>query len=183
MPELEFNDAERYLLENWQVATEVEDSMSEVRDKYQALCERISEAVRENHKELDLEIVEVLSVAKAGVKSGAIILGRSSWPSEGKNWPTGFWVENLRLEVLLDQEQDPPMVGFWLISDDDVDVQAFGRAVKDAAKDAFSAEQLSRWHLGDNDETAFVGRVVARKEEVLTMLSKGETERFVYTIV
>jgi hypothetical protein len=185
MAEQTFNEAEQFLLQNWATTIEVEDSISEVRTKYEALCERIAEGVAESHKELDIQTVKVLITAgPAAIKSGVIVVGRSSWPSEGKIYQTAFWVENLRLEVLLDEDEDDPMVGFWLQAPDDSrDFAADVKAIQGAAKKILTSEQLSQWHLGNGEETAIVGRVVASKQELLAMLSKGETERFVDTIV
>jgi len=189
MPEQKFNEAELYLLQNWAVATDVEDAIAEVRTKYEALCVKIAETVKASHtKELDdEEIVEVLKIAgPARLKSGAIVLRRSSWPSNGKNSPTGFWVENLRLEYLNDENEAPPEIGFWLDWDDEKDDDIYGavaKAIAEAARKAFSSEQSSQWKPGDNDRTALIGKVVASKQELLGMLSSGKTEEFVDCIV
>jgi len=42
MAEQSFNEAEQYLLQNWNVASEIEDSIKEVRAKYQGLCECVA---------------------------------------------------------------------------------------------------------------------------------------------
>jgi len=189
MAEQKFDEAEQYLLQNWAVATDVEDAIDGVRTKYEALCVRIAETVTDNHKkELDdEEVVAVLKIAgPARLKSGAIVLRRSSWPSNGKNSPTGFWVTNLRLEYLNDEDKAPPEIGFWLDWDDEKDDDVYStvaKAIADAARKAFSSEQSSQWKPGDNEWTPLIGKVVASKEEIREMLSKNDTERFVDTIV
>jgi hypothetical protein len=185
MPDHKFNEAEEYLLEHWEIAREVEDSMEAVRDKYQVLCERIAEQVKESHKELDTDSVEVYR-SSGILKSGGMVLSRKSWPSYGKNQPTGFWIENLRLEFLVDAEEDEPIVGFWLIWSDDADDEFYANAetrIKNAAKKLLTSEKMKAWEFGDNEDTPLVGRQIAPKQELLNMLSKGDSARFVETIV
>jgi hypothetical protein len=45
MPATKFNDAERYLLANWQQARLIEVSMGEIREKYAGICERVLDSV------------------------------------------------------------------------------------------------------------------------------------------
>jgi hypothetical protein len=118
--------------------------------------------------------------------SGGMILGRQSWPSYGKNQPTGFWIQNLRLEFLVGAEEDEPVVGFYICLKEDAEEEDYERAkkeFKDAVKKRLSSEQLKSWEFGDNEYTPLIGKRIASKQELLRMLSKGESERFVNTIV
>lgn len=184
MPDHEFNEAEEYLLDHWEIATGVEDSMEMVRNKYQVLCERIAEQVKESHKELENDRVEV-DRSSGTLKSGGMVLGRQSWPSYGKE-PTGFWVVNLRLEFLVNAEEEEPIVGFWLIWNDKADDEFYenaATAIRNAAKKQLSSDKMKAWEFGDNEDTPLVGRRIASKQELLNMLSKGDSKRFVDTIV
>jgi hypothetical protein len=108
MPKELLNEAERFLLEHWGEARILEKSMEDVRTKYKEVFQRIIDAVAEAHPELDAQRSRVTQFWA----DGYIGFGRKSWPS-GANWHSGFWVENLRLEILAAEDTEPPYAYIW----------------------------------------------------------------------
>ena len=108
----------------------------------------------------------------------------NQWPRDGENRPTGFWIENIRLEVLANEDEPPPLIGLWVISSDDkFDYDPAQAAIVHAARESFGTEKRSSWHFGDNENTAIIGRKIATKKVLLEMLANGESQGFVDLIV
>src|SRR5437660_6622137 len=94
-----FNEAERFLLEHWEDAQLLEESMNGVRTKYKEVFQRIIDAVTEGHPELDAHRIYVTQFWG----SGSIGFGRKTCPARDPNWPSGLWVWDLRVEMLTAQ--------------------------------------------------------------------------------
>ena len=107
------NEAQRYLLANWQDARMLEESMEAVREQYRQIFDRVAESVKGIHPELD--------VSKAYVTqfwgSGAIGFSRQEWPDADKGADTpGLWIEYLRLENLSSDAEPAPLATIWVPS-------------------------------------------------------------------
>jgi hypothetical protein len=105
-----FNDAERFLLKSWGAASQLEESMVSVRDKYQQLCEQIVEDFRHRHVELDASRVRV---THRSADWGYLWVSKKTWPKDNKS-PVGIWVEYIRLEYLADDDEPPPLASLWI---------------------------------------------------------------------
>src|SRR5437660_6708568 len=90
------NEAEHFLVEHWEDARLLEESMEGVRTKYKEVFQRIIDAVTGLHPELDAN----RAAPTQFWGPGSIGFGKRSWPGGESNWPSGLWLENLRLEVL-----------------------------------------------------------------------------------
>jgi hypothetical protein len=135
------NEAERYLIEKWQDARLLEETMERVRTKYKELFDRIIDAVRETHPDLGAERNAVTNI---GGGSGFIGLGKTSWPNGQTNWPSGMWVNNLLLENITTDDSDSPNAYIELIgkSKSQYDFDAARSAMNAAAKDLLTPEEL-----------------------------------------
>lgn len=174
-----FNEPERFLIRHWSEARDLEESIAEARQKYQLLCEKVAETVRERHDDLD-EYVEVTRFS--GPKAGVIVLGKPSWPRE-KRFRTGFWIENLRLEYLADEDKPPPLAYLWINHDHtDVTEAEAKRAILAAVPIALTpAEQARITTLTGEDY--LLGIEFAKKQELIDMLAGGDSSQLVDTMV
>jgi hypothetical protein len=105
MPTNAFNEAEAYLLQNWQQACQVETSMKEIRAKYTAICDKIIETFKDLHGELDWSENNVKSL-------GAISIGCEKWKTDDNYASIG--IECIKLENLLDNKAEHPFIGIYL---------------------------------------------------------------------
>src|SRR5207302_148940 len=95
---------------HWVDSRLLEESMDGVRTKYKEVFQRIVVAVTEGHPELDANAAYPTQFWGEGQMG----LGRKSWPGGESKWPSGFWVDNLRLEVLAAEDSGSPCGYIWV---------------------------------------------------------------------
>jgi hypothetical protein len=175
------NEADRYLREHWADARLLEKSMEDVRSKYKEVFERIAAAVSEVHPELDARRIAVTQFWG----KGHIGFGRKSWPGGETSWPSGLWVDNLRLEVLAAEDSEPPYAHIWvpMNSKANIDYHAARAAVKNAAKDLLSPEVLQRTIGPESFEDVLFCLPAPSKRELLCALADGDGQGFVELFV
>jgi hypothetical protein len=133
------NEAERFLVDRWAEARLLEESMEGVRTKYKELFQRIIDAVTEGHPELDANAAYPTQFWGPGY----IGFGRKSWPAGETKWPSGLWVGNLRLEVLVAEDSELPYayISFSLKSKVNLDFDAARVAINEASKEVLTPEE------------------------------------------
>jgi hypothetical protein len=173
-----FNEAEKYLLDNWQQACLVEKSMKAVRGRYQSTCDRVWEAIKDKHKELDWHDVSPLRY------NGIVGIGRNTWPGEpGKG---AIYIGNLLLEYLLDDNSPSPRAGIWvgtrrkpLIDDEGI------KRVLCAAETLLAREEFEQCVkesvLGDGYILWY--RLPEERRTLVGMLLDGDGQQFVDCLV
>lgn len=178
-----FNEAERFLIQHWWEALELEQAIDEVRVKYQSLCEKVAETVRERHDDLE-KMVEVTRISgPVGIKTGVVVLGKRTWPREKRHW-TGFWIEHMRLEYLVDESKPPPLASLWISTDvPGVDFETTKQSILVAAEEVLTAEELGRRVKALSDDGYVIGFEFVEKQALIDMLHKGDTEGFIEAIV
>jgi hypothetical protein len=169
------NEAERFLLEHWGEARLLEESMEGVRTKYKEVFQRIIDAVTEAHPELDAQ----RSAPTQFWGSGYIGFGRKTWPDGETGWPSGLWVENLRLEVLVAEDSEPPYACIWAPRKSNLDFDAARVAMKEAAKQLITAEDT----IGDESDEVLLNLPAPSKRQLLDALSDGDGQKFVNLFV
>jgi hypothetical protein len=125
MPTNTFNEAEKYLLENWQQACRVEKSLKKLRNKYVEITDGVLEPIQEEYPTLDR--------CENLVKSDAcIIIGRESWQCDGRYAYIGM--EYLDVDSLWDDNAEHPFIGIWTGKPKKpvMDVKAIKRLLTDA---------------------------------------------------
>jgi hypothetical protein len=150
--------------------------MEGVRTKYKELFQRIIDAVTEAHPELDAQRSRVTQFWAEGY----IGFGRKSWPF-GANWHSGFWVENLRLEVLAAEDSVPPAAYIWAPRKSNLEFDAARVAVKKAAIDLLTPEELKA--TGEESGEVLLNLPAPSKRELLDALSDGDGQKFVKLFV
>jgi hypothetical protein len=176
MPKELLNEAERFLLDHWEEARLLEESMEVVRTKYKSLFQQIVDAVTEAHPELDAQRTRVTQFWA----NGYLGFGRKSWPS-GASWHSGFWVENLRLEILTAEDTDPPWAYIWAPKKCNLDFDAARAAVKKVAKDLLLPEELKGSSDGSGEE--LINLPAPSKHTLLSSLSTGDGQGFVKLLI
>jgi len=180
MARLLMNEAERFLLEKWGEARLLEESMEDVRTKYKEVFERIINAVTEAHPELDAH----RSYVTQFWGSGYIGFGRKSWPGGESNWPSGFWVNNLRLEKLATPESESPGAYIELSSKSkaNLDFDAARVVLDSEAKTLLTREELSGTAVGESSKL-LLWLPAPSKSKLLSSLSLDDGQKFVELFV
>ncbi len=178
------NEAERFLLKNWEESRLLEESMDGVRTKYTEVFERIVKAVREAHPELDSSKVFVTQSGRWG--SGSIRIGRKSWPGGDSDRPAGFWIWNLLLEKLASEDSEHPSVDIFV--DDksakkcNLDIAGAKAELLAAAQQVLSPEEFEGTEKGDSNDT-LLRLAGPTKAELLELLADGDGQKFVERFV
>ena len=175
------NEAERFLLQHWEEARLMEESMEAVRNKYKEVFQRIVDAVTEAHPELDASAV----YATQFWGQGYIGFGRKSWPGGDTNWPSGLWMSNIRLENLATENSDQPSATIEIsskVKKGNFDTAAAKAELTTATQELFSPDELDRANKSDT------GNVLLRfaapsKSELMAMLADGDGQQFVARFV
>jgi len=169
------NEAERFLLKNWTEARLLEESMDGVRTKYKELFQKIIDAVQAAHAELDGCVI----YATQFWGKGTIGLARKSWPDGDSNDPPGFWVGNIRLEVLTSDEGEQPYACTYIpdrvVRKLDLDVSDVTSQLAAAAKKLLSQEQWSKV----DSSAGQLYFAAPTKTELLDLLADGDGQKFV----
>lgn len=98
-----FNEPELCLLKDWTDARLLEDSMKEVRNKYDGILEEVIEKVQRNHNDLDC-------LKRWFLRSGyrAVAIGKSNWPKSPEGWPSGFGIDHMGLDSMVLESDTHP---------------------------------------------------------------------------
>lgn len=177
MPKELLNEAERFLIQRWTEAQLLEESMDGIRTKYKELFERIIDAVKEAHPEFDA----CVAYPTQFWGQGHLGFGRRSWPGGETHWPSGLWVDGLRLELLAAEDSEPPYSAIWVSkkAKNNFDYDAARLAVKKASKDLLSPDELNRAVIPESEDEVLLYLPAPSKDELLGALSKGDGQGFV----
>jgi hypothetical protein len=107
-----FNDPEAYVLQNWKDASLLEETMNEVRNKYEQIFDKVLDKVQNVHSELEYPAKHFDINGDYSIHVG---IGKKSWPFVSKGWPSGLWFGNILLEHLMgDEDYDQPCKVIWI---------------------------------------------------------------------
>jgi len=176
------NEAERLLLNNWDEAYLLEQSMERVREKYNGLFGEITEAVTQSHPELDAKVAYITQ----RYTKGSIGLGRKHWPEGASRWPSGFWINGIRLEVLTDESESPPVASVWvppkILKRLNLDPLALRERLLATAREVFSSDEFDRHIRSDGTGESLVYFNTLTKREVLDLVDADEGKGLVEAI-
>ncbi len=175
-----FNEPERYLIRKWAASRELELAMAKIRASYTSVGERIVAAVRGTHAELDSD--ELALTQHWG--EGILLIGRKAWQPPN-DWPSGFRIDNLRLEVLSDETEGPPCLSIWFNKPEKmgIDTQVAIKAVHQAATGILSQDEMKLCKLTSDDNCALVYLIPESKNNLLEMLAEGTSQSFIDCLV
>jgi hypothetical protein len=103
-----FEEHQLYLLKNWADAQLFEESMEDVRENYEKIFDKVLKIVKEKHEELDCPAIRLTN--ENGLNVG---IGKKSW-SMDPNWPSGLWLDTVRLEDLASEEEGIQSAVIWI---------------------------------------------------------------------
>jgi hypothetical protein len=106
-----FPDHERYLLENWADVVRLEDSVRSARETHAKKLEEALHVVRTEHPELNAQATHLEYPRVYDVNIG---VGKTTWPAYNRNWPSGFWFGDIRIEDLTLEDEEPPYACVYL---------------------------------------------------------------------
>lgn len=176
------NEAERFLLTRWQEARRLEESLRTVRTKYKEVFERIREAVTEAHPELDASEVKVTQFFNDGI----IVFGRKAWLKHEAFFIPGFWVENIRIEILTSEESNSPLATLVIPMKAaklaGINLAAARKAVMAEAKQLLPLEEWKEATQVDGEES-LLRFPAPSKAELLDLLHLGDGQGFVQRFV
>ncbi len=185
MPTELLNEAERFLIERWGEARLLGriHGRAFARNTGQGvLFERIFGAIADAHPALDTNAV----YATQFWGSGYLGFGRKSWPAGDTRWPSGLWIENLRLEVLAAEDSfESPYGYFWFSnkSKSDLDFDAAREAVTAAAKKLLSVEELKDTQRRQVPTWVLLGANFVKKSDLLRAFCEDDGQGFVELFV
>jgi len=168
------NEAERFLLQHWEDARLLEESMATVRTKYKELFQRVVDVVTEAHPELDVHVW----YATQSWTNGAIGFGRTSWPGSDADVPSGLWIENLKLEILAAEHSEPPIATIYVAKRFGIDMRA-ARAAITAEMKRILGEGERESVRAATEEWDLLEFVAPSKNALLTALADGDGQQFV----
>ena len=142
------NEAERFLLEHWADARLLEESMEDVRKKYEEVFQQTADAVRKDHPELDKKVVTF----KPNLTDGQIGFGRKSWPISKWGAPAGFWVDKLRLDVLAAED---PYSSIWVPKESNLDFDAAREICEESAKTLLTPQEFEDTKSGVKEDLLY----------------------------
>ncbi|MEI8373374.1 MAG: hypothetical protein WCJ35_11155 [Planctomycetota bacterium] len=174
-----FNEAERYLVQNWRQARRVEESMADVRPKYVEIGDRILETVQENHPELNWS-------ENSLKRYPCIHIGRKKWQQGDDHGCIG--IEYISLdELTAEHPDDEPFIGIWTGEQKKplTDFKGIKR-IEAAAKKLLAPEEIDRWEWPDElnqYQYQFSYYLPEKRTKLLDMILKDDGQEFVDCLV
>ncbi len=176
------NEAERYLIQNWPSARLMEKAMESVRKEYKGVFERALEALQQSGKDFDNPGIFVTQFWGRGF----VFLNMTAWMRNKKIWPPpGFYIENLRLELLCDKDEAVPYASIWLpAKKNGVDPAEARKAILEAAQQLLTEEERALCLKGqEEDDYPLYYDLPEPKDQLLKMLLDGDAQPFVDCMV
>ena len=175
-----FSEPERFLIRNWRESRQLELAMGKVRESYTSVGERIVAAIRGTHEHLDSTEVWLTQQWC----NGELVIGRKAWQSPDES-PSGFCIDNLRLEVLADETEAPPDLRIWFSKPErmGVDKAEAIKAVHRAAETVLTQDEMKRCKLISEGNCALVYLLPQSRKELLEMLAEGTSQPFIDCLV
>jgi hypothetical protein len=173
-----FSEAEVFLLQNWANARVLESSMEAIRAKYKGLVDEALEVVTKNHRELDC------SKRLLNATFGIFCVGKAKWPKARYDWPSGFYLEDLRLENLTSPEENRPYKNVWVY---DCDQDGVEKRLRKAAEGIVGEEESRRWEFESVAKVGWAGAGLwtwlEPREDLLKLLLQNESRGFTDSLV
>jgi hypothetical protein len=181
MAENTFNEPEKYLIQNWVQARRAEKSMEEIRGKYAGIFDRVWEEVKAAHGELDHCHTRVTQFWCKGYMG----IGRKEWRREGGDQPL-IQIDRLRLEVLLDDESEPPFAGIWACKAKKPGTDRDGvRTIITEANKVLTKEEVARCQFESQNNYGYVLRynLPENRHDLAGFLLEEDGQNFVDCMV
>ena len=104
-----FNDPQRYLIERWQDVDDIQTCLDEINKKHNELIDKIVEEIKDRYPDLNSNAL----VPTRGSPVRKIAFGKKTWTGKYP-YISGFWVDNIGLDSLLNPNSDEkPEASIW----------------------------------------------------------------------
>ena len=170
-----FSTPERFLLDHWTDARLLEDAMDAVRNRYKEIVELVLEEVLKNSR-------GALDYPKLRINSayGWASIGKASWPRNPGAWPSGFFIENLRLEDLTLPDSDHPFKNVWIFQPIPNGAEP---KLRNAAEGILGKDEFRRWEFDANSGGTGLWCPLEPAEELFKLLVNDEARGLVDCLV
>jgi hypothetical protein len=175
-----FNEIHQWVAQKWTEARQLEESMNEVRERYETVCERVVQVVQAETPELD----NCRTHPKQG---GDISFSRKKWLTQYESWPAGLWIGNINLDILMADEPPDPYASIWLGVPKDIkfDLERARSKLQNAAPELLKGEKL-KWFFSAESErekkTCFWYELPESRSALVKMLLESKSEEFIECI-
>lgn len=175
-----FTEPERYVIQNWAASRQLELAMEKIRENYTSVGQRVVDAVRGAHVEIDWDMVRLTQ----HWGKGFILVGRKAWESPN-DWASGFSIDNLRLEVLSDESEEQPSISVWFnkVAKLGINETDAIKTVHNAAKNILSKDEMKLCKLTIEDNCGLIYDIPRNRRELMKMLMDGNSQAFVDCLV
>lgn len=176
-----FSDPELYLLNKWESAMLLENSMKAVRDKYAQIFAAAFDRLEQQHKELNCRTMHLTHEGDPSVS-----IGKKSWPSTYPNWPSGFYLGNIGLDYITSEDEDAPYacVFFHPPKSEGRDFRGIVQQLREAAKTILTKERMnSVQDQAGKGDAAIWYPLPEPRQELLAMLLNNQSTDFIDCIV
>jgi hypothetical protein len=173
MSETGFNVAETYLLQRWSEARELEETLASARRRYEAILDRVAEALRARYPALTWHGHYVSQLV-----NDELLFSNGTWPKHA-DWPVGFYATHVGLDALLQPDPSPPTMYLWLkpLRKLGLNHKKVSGRVIDAAKTLLPADELARV-IWESDEDHPLEYALPSAHELRRFLVAGRSSEF-----
>lgn len=174
-----FKEPERFLLDNWSDSRQLEQTMEDVRKKYEEVLKRVQEKVKRSGERLDDLRLGKWSRADDDDDGWQLGFGRKQWPRS--NWGMcGYWLYNLDLEALTSERGPEPRASIWLkpARQRGVNVEQLGKRIKQEAS-RLLPKNVQRSPEGEGADHPLVYTLPEDRKVLLGMLVQDDSQVFV----
>ncbi len=173
-----FNELHQWVIQNWIEAQRLEDTINEVREKHEAVCKRVIQAVQAEKPELDN--------CRPHPKEGHLSFARTEWSTQSDTWPPGLWIWNISFDHLTANDNDAPCAALWLRDPRGkrFDLDKMRGKTRSAALEFVKGEQ-PKYKFDDEGgrDVLLWYDITETRQELLQMLLDDQSEKFVQCIV
>jgi len=172
-----FNEVHQYVINNWIEARKLEDSMIDVREKYERVFERVIKAVQEEKPEFNN--------CQLHLKESAICFAKKKWSRKSEKWPPGLWIWPISLDKLMADDLDGtwPQIWFCDPKGKEFDLKELEEArikIKNASVELLKGEKPKYSFDDESDRSTLLWyNIPESRQELVQMLLDHESEKFV----
>jgi hypothetical protein len=144
MPKKLFEEHELLLLEKWEDAQLLKESIESIYEKYEELFDKVLSKVAEEHKELELTFKHL---NRDDGFSNCVAIGKKSWPSEGTRWISGLYIDNIGFENLISEDEDYPCSEIYIYPPKSIDLNLAMQKLRQASKDIVAKDEFNKMEV------------------------------------
>lgn len=179
-----FPEHELYLLDNWNDAIELEDSIDSIREKCRGLLDSVLKQVRREHKDFDCQGFYFKYPAAYTWNIG---VGKKAWRSSEPKWPSGFWLGDLYVENLVSEDENYPSVNVYIAPEKNtLDLANAKNTIEKEARKlpTLTPEQIAGIEVESKKECFWVTWPLKKsRSELFDLLRSDEAKGFVDCLV